>query len=157
VECRGRDGADRWVRLVGRGGRSHRSRARCLSLRSLSKRTLLHRVRAPPGVRICRPAALPEPDRRRAAILASNYGEAAAIDVFGAKDHLPPALSEQNQYFLWGTRGYDGSVVIAVNANPRRWARICDRIGPVASFGVACDISPAGFTGPVEDRRLNEP
>jgi hypothetical protein len=80
--------------------------------------------------------ALPEAERRRAAILASNYGEAAAIDVFGRNDRLPPALSEQNQYFLWGTHGYDGSVVIAVNANPRRWTRICDRIGPVASFGV---------------------
>jgi hypothetical protein len=80
--------------------------------------------------------ALPEAERHNAAILASNYGEAAALDVYGRRDGLPPALSEQNQYYLWGTHGYDGSVVIAVNANPRRWARICDRIGEVATFGV---------------------
>jgi 4-amino-4-deoxy-L-arabinose transferase-like glycosyltransferase len=80
--------------------------------------------------------ALPPQDRQNAAILASNYGEAAALDVYGAADHLPPALSEQDQYFLWGTHGYDGSVVIAVNANPRRWARVCDRSATAAIFGV---------------------
>jgi hypothetical protein len=80
--------------------------------------------------------ALPAQQRQQAAILASNYGEAAALDVYGAADHLPPALSEQDQYYLWGTHGYDGSVVIAVNANPRRWARICDRSTVAARFGV---------------------
>jgi hypothetical protein len=80
--------------------------------------------------------ALPPQERRKAAILAGNYGEAAALDVYGSADHLPPALSEQDQYFLWGTHGYDGSLVIAVNANPARWARICDRSEVVASFGV---------------------
>ena len=80
--------------------------------------------------------ALPPEDRRNAAILASNYGEAAAIDVYGSADHLPPALSEQDQYYLWGTHGYDGALVIAVNAKPERWARICDSTTVVAHFGV---------------------
>lgn len=61
-------------------------------------------------------AALPADERGKAAIVASNYGEAAAIDVYGTG--LPPALSGNNQYYLWGTRGYDGSVVIAVNGDP---------------------------------------
>jgi len=80
--------------------------------------------------------ALPLDDRRKAAILASNYGEAAALDVYGAADALPPALSEQNQYFLWGTHGYDGSVVIAVNAYPAFWARVCAQSSVAATFGV---------------------
>ncbi|MGD0472175.1 MAG: glycosyltransferase family 39 protein [Candidatus Velthaea sp.] len=80
--------------------------------------------------------ALPAQERRNAAILASNYGEAAALDVYGAADDLPPALSEQNQYFLWGTHGYDGTIVIAVNASPRRWSRICARSATAARFGV---------------------
>jgi 4-amino-4-deoxy-L-arabinose transferase-like glycosyltransferase len=81
-------------------------------------------------------AALPARERQQAAILASNYGEAAALDVYGVADHLPPALSEQNQYYLWGTHGYDGSIIIAVNASPRRSARICDHSTVVAHFGV---------------------
>ena len=62
-------------------------------------------------------ASLPPEERGRAAIVAANYGEAAAIDFFGEEYHLPPALSGHNQYFLWGTHGYDGEVVIDVNGN----------------------------------------
>jgi hypothetical protein len=80
-------------------------------------------------------AALSPAERSKVAILASNYGEAAAIDVYGTRDHLPPALSEQDQYYLWGPRGYDGSIVIAVNANPRRWARFCASSELEARFG----------------------
>ena len=53
-------------------------------------------------------------ERAQAAVVASNYGEAAAIDFFGGEYGLPPALSGHNQYFLWGTHGYSGNVVIDV-------------------------------------------
>jgi hypothetical protein len=59
--------------------------------------------------------ALPPSQRVQAAILASNYGEAAAIDFFGAQYGLPPALSGHNQYWMWGTRGYTGNVLIDVH------------------------------------------
>ncbi len=42
--------------------------------------------------------ALPERQRDREAIVASNYGEAAAIDFFGARFGLPPAISKHNNY-----------------------------------------------------------
>ena len=61
--------------------------------------------------------ALPAEQRDRAAIVASNYGEAAAIDFFGVKYGLPPALSGHNNYWLWGTHGYSGDVVIDVNGD----------------------------------------
>ena len=79
---------------------------------------------------------LPADERTHAAILARNYGEAAAIDVYGASDHLPPARSEQNQYYLWGPGDNRSTVVIAVNANPERWARFCARSTVAARFGV---------------------
>jgi len=46
-------------------------------------------------------------DRKRVCIFGSNYGEAVAID-------LPPALSGQNSYWMWGMHGCDTNVVIAV-------------------------------------------
>ena len=61
--------------------------------------------------------SLPPGDRAQAAIVASNYGEAAAIDFFGPKDSLPHAISGHNQYYLWGTRGYSGKVVIDVDGD----------------------------------------
>jgi hypothetical protein len=62
-------------------------------------------------------AGLPPAQRAQAAIVASNYGEAAAIDFFGGPYGLPPALSGHNNYWLWGTHGYSGNVVIDVNGD----------------------------------------
>ena len=61
--------------------------------------------------------ALPPGERARAVIVGSNYGEAAAIDFFGKRYDLPPAISGHNQYFLWGTHGYSGDVLIDVNGD----------------------------------------
>src|SRR5579871_5117308 len=80
-------------------------------------------------------AALQPADRAKAAILASNYAEAAAIDVYGRG--LPPALSGNNQYYLWGPRGYDGSVVIAVGFEPAALAPLCDSVTPAARYGTS--------------------
>jgi len=65
--------------------------------------------------------ALPEEERAKAVFAANNYGEAAAVDVFGANDNgqrLPPSISGHNNYFIWGPRGHDGSVVIRVTSKP---------------------------------------
>ena len=57
---------------------------------------------------------LPEADRARCAIFASNYGEAGAIDFFGPRYGLPPAISAHNSYWFWGPRGATGEVIIYV-------------------------------------------
>jgi len=64
--------------------------------------------------------ALPPEDRAKAVFFAGNYGEAAAIDLFGAPWNLPPAISGHNNYFLWGPRGHDGSVVLTMSATRER-------------------------------------
>jgi 4-amino-4-deoxy-L-arabinose transferase-like glycosyltransferase len=61
--------------------------------------------------------ALPEADRDRACIFAQNYGQAGAVDVFGAPLGLPRAISGHNSYFLWGPRGCTGEVVIALGGD----------------------------------------
>ena len=80
--------------------------------------------------------SLPPEDRAQAAIMAQDYGEAAAIDVYGREDGLPPALCGQLQYYLWGPRGYTGSVMIHVNGDPDRWSDLCADSKVVGTFGV---------------------
>jgi hypothetical protein len=92
-------------------------------------------------------AALPTSDRAKAAIFASNYGEAAAIDFFG--QGLPPALSGNNQYYLRGPRGFDGSVVLAVNVDVAQWSRICDSARVVATFGTSPYAMPYEQNRPI--------
>jgi len=58
--------------------------------------------------------ALPTADRAKAVFLGVDYGEAAAIDIFGTPLGLPPAISGHNNYYLWGPQGHDGSVLIVL-------------------------------------------
>ena len=85
-------------------------------------------------------------DQKRVAVLASNYGQAAAIDVYGAADGLPPALSGHNQYWLWGPRGYDGSLAIHIGGDPDRWRRVCGSVDVV-------DKTSDAYAMPYENNR----
>ena len=68
--------------------------------------------------------SLPPQDRARAVFYGENYGEAAAIDVFGRRLGLPPAISGHNNYYIWGPRRHDGSVVIIIGGSPRHYAEL---------------------------------
>jgi hypothetical protein len=57
---------------------------------------------------------LPPEVRPKTAIFGQNYGQAGAIDMFGPKYSLPPAISGHQNYFLWGPRGYTGESVIVL-------------------------------------------
>lgn len=58
--------------------------------------------------------ALPADDRTRAVFYGRDYGEAAALDVYGPALNGPPVIAGHNNYFLWGPKGFDGSVVIVL-------------------------------------------
>ena len=58
--------------------------------------------------------SLPSDVRTKTAIFGQNYGQAGAIDLFGPKYGLPPAISGHQTYFLWGPRGYTGESVIVM-------------------------------------------
>lgn len=60
--------------------------------------------------------ALPPTQRAETAVYADTYGDAGAIDFYGARYGLPAAISSQNNYYLWGTHGYDGRFMLAVGA-----------------------------------------
>ena len=57
------------------------------------------------------------PVERRAdcGIFAQDYGQAGAIDFFGKAQGLPPALSGDRTYFLWGPRNYSGDCMIVLD------------------------------------------
>jgi 4-amino-4-deoxy-L-arabinose transferase-like glycosyltransferase len=92
-------------------------------------------------------ASLSPADRAKAAIFGSNYGEASAVDVYG--HNLPPAISGNNNYYLWGPLGYDGSVVIAINVDPAQWATFCDSAQVVAHFGDSPYAMPYEVNRPI--------
>jgi hypothetical protein len=60
--------------------------------------------------------SLPAAQRRATAIFADRYAYAGALDYFGPRYGLPPVISPNNQYYLWGTRGYSGRSILAVGA-----------------------------------------
>lgn len=59
--------------------------------------------------------SLPAGERSQACILTQNYGEASALDIFGPRYHLPPAISGHNNFYLWGPGNCSGQVLITVN------------------------------------------
>jgi hypothetical protein len=60
---------------------------------------------------------LPPEERARTAIFSNGWGEAAAVDFYGPKYGLPPAISKHNNYWLWGPRNYDGSTMIILRSD----------------------------------------
>jgi hypothetical protein len=56
-------------------------------------------------------------DEKRAAIFCQNYGEAGAMDFFGPKLGLPPAISGHQNYFLWGPRDWTSEVILVLDTN----------------------------------------
>jgi len=65
-------------------------------------------------------AKLSPEERSKARFFGSNYGESAAVDVYGARYGLPPALGNHNNYWLWGPRGADGSVIIEIGGTRQK-------------------------------------
>ena len=75
--------------------------------------------------------ALAPQDRTRAVFFGQDYGQAAAIDIFGRSLGLPPAISTHNNYYLWGPGGYDGSVMIVIGGNYQQMVGLFQRVEKV--------------------------
>jgi hypothetical protein len=70
-------------------------------------------------------------DRAKVGIFCSNYGEAGAIDLFGPKYGLPPAISGHQNYYFWGPRGYSDEILIVVGESKSDVEKYCDSVEPV--------------------------
>jgi hypothetical protein len=76
---------------------------------------------------------LPPEQQKSCAIFGQNYGQAGAIDFFGAKMGLPNALSAHQNYFYWGPRGYTGECVIVMDDNPERLSELWQDVQKVGT------------------------
>jgi hypothetical protein len=91
--------------------------------------------------------SLPPEDRAAAWVLAPDYGVAGAVDLFGRRAGLPPALSGHNSYWLWGPRGYDGRVLIVIGGDEEELRQLFARVDRAATLD-------CGLCMPYENGRL---
>ena len=75
--------------------------------------------------------------RGKAAILAYNYGEAAAVDVLGGKYALPKAVSGHNQYALWGPGEFTGETVVAIGFTEEKLRALFEEVTPAGQVFAA--------------------
>ncbi len=76
--------------------------------------------------------ALPPDVRSKTAIFGQVYGQASAIDFFGPRYGLPPAISGHQSYFLWGPRGYTGDSMIVMADRQERLKQLFRDVRKVA-------------------------
>lgn len=69
---------------------------------------------------------IPVAERSATAIKVENYGEAAALDLYGKR--LPPAISGHNQYFLWGLREQHPKNVLSIQDNLTDLIPYCENV-----------------------------
>jgi hypothetical protein len=64
--------------------------------------------------------SLPAEEQPRAAIFSNGWGDAAAVDFYGPRYGLPPAIGKHNNYWLWGPGNYTGEIMIILQSDGRR-------------------------------------
>ncbi len=79
--------------------------------------------------------SLPPEERARTAIFCNSWGEAAAVDFYGPKYGLPPAISNHNNYWLWGPGGYSGEIVIVLGSDGRGDREHFQSVEPAGEVG----------------------
>jgi hypothetical protein len=76
--------------------------------------------------------AMPPAEQAQTSLYTQNYGEAGALDFLGLQYGLPPALCGHNNYWLWGTHGQSGQVLIAVGGDPDNYRQFYESVAQVA-------------------------
>jgi hypothetical protein len=80
-------------------------------------------------------------ERRRAVIVAANYGEAGAVDFYGPRHGLPRAVSTAGTYWFFGPGDRPGDVVVAIGVPPEQLGRFFGDVTPVANVGTPWAVS----------------
>jgi len=98
-------------------------------------------------------ATLSADEQKQCVIFVRNYGEAGAVDFFGKRYGLPPALCAHNSYWMWGPGERTGNIAIIVGHDRDLDGNLRDLRRRYAS------VEPAGATAcehcmPYENGRL---
>lgn len=93
--------------------------------------------------------SLPEDERAHTAILANNYGEAGAVDLYGPALGLPPAISRTNSYWYRGYGNPPPTTVIELGNTAQdesKSAATCTSFGRFRNrAGVSNEESDSGY------------
>lgn len=69
-------------------------------------------------------------EKKQCVIFCGNYGEAGAINFYGQKDDLAPAVSGHNNFYLWGPVRKNASVVIVLGSRKQSLDKIFQEVIP---------------------------
>ena len=93
--------------------------------------------------------SLPEEEQTRAGILAGNYGEAGALELYGSEFNLPRVISPANSFWLQGAPDEDIDVLITVGYSEETAETLfnsCEVAGEVSnSYNVLNEESNGGI------------
>jgi len=78
--------------------------------------------------------ALPADDKAKCGVFCQNYMQAGAIDFYGTRTGLPRAIAGHNNYWLWGTRGYSGEVMIVIGGKVHDLQKYYEEVTECARF-----------------------
>lgn len=71
-------------------------------------------------------------EQSRCAILASNYGQAGAIDYYSSKYRLPKAISYHGSYYLWGPGDATGEILVTIGIDAKDLQPYFSEVQPAA-------------------------
>ncbi len=94
-------------------------------------------------------ASLPAAARRTTIVLASNYGEAGAVDHYGPADRLPAVYSGHNAYWYWGPPPATAKTAIAVGFARSTLTAFCGRLLLAARLDNHLDVNDDEQNEPV--------
>ncbi|MGI8608440.1 MAG: ArnT family glycosyltransferase [Candidatus Dormibacteria bacterium] len=93
--------------------------------------------------------SLPSAERARTSILASIDGQAGAIDIYGAREHLPQAISPHLNFWYWKPPNLDPTTLVTVGYKPSELTFLCGTVVGAGTVTVPYSIANLNQGAPI--------
>lgn len=90
--------------------------------------------------------SLPAAERAKTAIFGNDYGQAGAIDFYGPRYGLPPAIGGHLTYWYWGPRQYTGESILVMGDDRETLEGKFEVVIPMAEIGHPYAMAQEHFT-----------